>query len=96
MISRLELKKIAETKRLTIRNTEKDYLLELLLFALSDDRRSLVFKGGTHSDTLRIIPNDKMRQLQEAGKLPAVKSKNSDHFKNFMRTYQQTNSTAVA
>ena len=47
MISRLELTRIAELKHLTIRNTEKDYLLELLLYALSDDRRSLVFKGGT-------------------------------------------------
>ncbi|MHA1185883.1 MAG: nucleotidyl transferase AbiEii/AbiGii toxin family protein [Candidatus Heimdallarchaeota archaeon] len=47
MISRLELTRIAELKHLTIRNTERDYLLELLLYALSDDRRSLVFKGGT-------------------------------------------------
>jgi len=47
MISRLELKRIAELKHLNIRNTEKDYLLELLLYALSDDKRSLVFKGGT-------------------------------------------------
>lgn len=47
MISRLELTRIAELKHLTIRNTETDYLLELLLYALSDDRRSLVFKGGT-------------------------------------------------
>jgi len=47
MISRLELTRIAETKHLTIRNAEKDYLLELLLFSLSDDKRSLVFKGGT-------------------------------------------------
>lgn len=47
MISRIELTRIAETKHLTVRNAEKDYLLELLLFALSDDRRSLAFKGGT-------------------------------------------------
>lgn len=47
MISRAELTRIAETKHLTIRNAEKDYLLELLLYALSDERRSLVFKGGT-------------------------------------------------
>ncbi|MBN2603950.1 MAG: nucleotidyl transferase AbiEii/AbiGii toxin family protein [Candidatus Thermoplasmatota archaeon] len=47
MISRSELARIAETKHLTIRNAERDYLLELLLFALSDDRRFLVFKGGT-------------------------------------------------
>lgn len=46
--------------------------------------KDLVFKGGTHSGTLRIIPNDKMRQLQKAGKLPIVMGKHSDHFKNFM------------
>ncbi len=47
MISRLELTRIAEMKHLTIGNTERDYLLELLLYALSDDRRYLIFKGGT-------------------------------------------------
>jgi len=47
MISKSELTKIGETKHLSLRNTEKDYLLELLLYILSDDRRSLVFKGGT-------------------------------------------------
>jgi predicted nucleotidyltransferase component of viral defense system len=47
MISKLELTRIAEMKHLTIRNAEKDYLLEFLLYSLSDDRRSLVFKGGT-------------------------------------------------
>ena len=47
MLSRSELRRIAGIKHLTIRNAEKDYLLELLLYFLSDDRRSLVFKGGT-------------------------------------------------
>jgi len=47
MISKSELTRIAEIKHLTIRSAEKDYLLELLLYILSDDRRSLVFKGGT-------------------------------------------------
>lgn len=47
MISKLELKRISKVKHLTVRNAEKDYLLELLLFALSDDKRFLVFKGGT-------------------------------------------------
>ena len=47
MISKSELTRIAEIKHLTIRNTERDYLLELLLYILSDNRRSLVFKGGT-------------------------------------------------
>lgn len=47
MITKSELTRIAEIKHLTIRNAEKDYLLELLLYFLSDYRRSLVFKGGT-------------------------------------------------
>jgi len=47
MLSRSELGRIAEMKHLTIRNAEKDYLLEFLLYSLSDDRRSLIFKGGT-------------------------------------------------
>lgn len=47
MISRSELTRIAEMKHLTINNAEKDYLLEFLLYSVSDDRRSLAFKGGT-------------------------------------------------
>lgn len=47
MISRAELARISKEKHLPIRNAEKDYLLELLLFALSDYRRFLIFKGGT-------------------------------------------------
>jgi predicted nucleotidyltransferase component of viral defense system len=47
MITKSELTRIAEIKHLTIRNTERDYLLELLLYILSDDRRYLIFKGGT-------------------------------------------------
>ncbi len=45
----------------------------------SDD---LVFKGGTHSDTLRIIPESKMKDL--AGKLPVIEGKYSDHYENFL------------
>jgi len=47
MISKSKLVEIAEIKHLTTQTTEKDYLLELLLYIISDDRRSLVFKGGT-------------------------------------------------
>lgn len=47
MITRGELREIAELKHLSLRNAEKDYLLELLLFFLSDHKRELVFKGGT-------------------------------------------------
>jgi predicted nucleotidyltransferase component of viral defense system len=47
MILKPELKRIADMKHLAIRNAEKDYLLELLLYILSDSRRLLIFKGGT-------------------------------------------------
>lgn len=47
MITKTELGKTAEQKRLSLRNAEKDYLLELILFNLTDFRRILVFKGGT-------------------------------------------------
>lgn len=47
MITKTELNKVAEQKHLSLQNTEKDYLLELILFNLTDFHRSLVFKGGT-------------------------------------------------
>jgi len=47
MITKSELTEIAEIKHLSLRNAEKDYLLEITLYALSDFRRFLVFKGGT-------------------------------------------------
>ena len=47
MITEQELKRIAEFKHLSIRNAEKDYLLEVVLYSLSDFKRSLAFKGGT-------------------------------------------------
>ncbi len=47
MIRRQELAKIAELKHLELRNAEKDYLLELILYAVSDFKRFLAFKGGT-------------------------------------------------
>ena len=47
MIIKTELMKVAEVKHLSLRNAEKDYLLELLLYTISDFRRFLVFKGGT-------------------------------------------------
>ncbi|WP_221031158.1 Gfo/Idh/MocA family oxidoreductase [Actomonas aquatica] len=40
-----------------------------------------VFRGGTHSATLRIIPAEKMREM--APRLPRFPQKNSDHFANF-------------
>jgi predicted dehydrogenase len=44
--------------------------------------KELTFLGGTHSDTLRIIPEDKYREL--APTLPKVSGKNSDHYMNFV------------
>ena len=46
----------------------------------SDD---LVFKGATHGSTLRIIPEDKMKEME--GKLPKITEKHSDHATNFLR-----------
>ncbi len=48
MIKKEELSEIANAKRISLRNAEKDYLLELLLFAIySETGDSFVFKGGT-------------------------------------------------
>ncbi len=44
--------------------------------------KDLVFKGGTHSDALRIIPEEKMKDLGD--KLPRITGKNSDHYANFI------------
>jgi predicted dehydrogenase len=43
--------------------------------------RELVFKGGTHGDTLRIIPEEKMQAM--AKDLPRIGGGFSDHFQNF-------------
>jgi hypothetical protein len=47
VITKTELNRTAELKHLSLRNAERDYLLELMLFNLTDFRRILVFKGGT-------------------------------------------------
>jgi len=47
MLPKSEITKVAEKKHLSQRNAEKDYLLELLLYVTSDQRKDLVFKGGT-------------------------------------------------
>jgi len=44
--------------------------------------KELVFKGGTHGDTLRIIPEAKMRDMKD--KLPDISGKHSDHYENFL------------
>ncbi len=43
--------------------------------------KELVFKGGTHGDTLRILPEEKMQQM--AKDLPHIDGGFSDHFTNF-------------
>jgi hypothetical protein len=47
MITRPELAKIADFKRLSLKNAEKDYLLELVLYSTVDFKQWLVLKGGT-------------------------------------------------
>jgi predicted dehydrogenase len=44
--------------------------------------KDLVFKGGSHSATLEIIPKSKMKDL--AAKLPAISGSHSNHHKNFL------------
>lgn len=48
--------------------------------------KDLVFRGGTHGDTLRIIPEERMREL--APSLPKVVPGFSDHVTNFIRACQ--------
>jgi predicted dehydrogenase len=50
--------------------------------------KTLVFKGGTHGDTLRIIPEAKMQEL--APTLPRIGGGFSDHAVNFVRACQGT------
>lgn len=47
MIVKDDLKRIAEGKKLSLRNCEKDYFLDMVLYSLSDIKKQLVFKGGT-------------------------------------------------
>ncbi len=48
MLEKQEIERIAGIKRLSVKNTEKDYLLELLLFLLvAEAGKKLAFKGGT-------------------------------------------------
>jgi hypothetical protein len=47
VITRPELSRIADFKRLSLKSAERDYLLELILYSTVDFRRWLVLKGGT-------------------------------------------------
>lgn len=44
--------------------------------------KELTFKGGSHGSTLKIIPEDKAKEM--ASKLPEVPMSPSNHFKNFL------------
>lgn len=44
--------------------------------------KDLVFQGGTHSATLRIIPESKMKEMSDG--LPKITGRNSDHYLNFL------------
>ena len=49
-------------------------------------RETLVFKGGTHGDTLRIIPEERMQELSAS--LPRIAGGFSDHATNFVLACQ--------
>ena len=44
--------------------------------------KDLVFRGGTHSDPLRIVPREKFIEMRES--LPTFPQKNSNHYANFL------------
>jgi len=48
--------------------------------------KDLVFKGGTHSATLKIIPDSKMKDMEST--LPTYSKNNSEHHKNFLLACQ--------
>jgi len=47
--------------------------------------KEYIFKGGHHSDSLQIVPYEKMRELMVAGTVPKVSAKGkSSHHENFI------------
>lgn len=46
--------------------------------------KELVFRGASHGSTLRIVPNQKFRELTQAGVLPEYETKLPDHAENFL------------
>jgi predicted dehydrogenase len=48
--------------------------------------KNLVFKGGTHGDTLRVVPEERMREMSAS--LPKIESGFSDHAANFVLACQ--------
>ncbi|MCR4921500.1 MAG: Gfo/Idh/MocA family oxidoreductase [Bacteroidaceae bacterium] len=53
--------------------------------------RDLIFKGGSHGSTLKIIPEEKAKEM--ASKLPEVPKSPSNHYVNFLRACQGTEKT---
>jgi predicted nucleotidyltransferase component of viral defense system len=47
MLNRNEIEKIAQEKGEPAKITEKDYLLEMVLFLIEEQEKDLIFKGGT-------------------------------------------------
>lgn len=43
----------------------------------------LIFKGGSHSSTLSIIPEERQKEYEAAGKIPELPDYHYDHYKNF-------------
>lgn len=47
--------------------------------------KEFVFQGGSHSNSLQIVPFEKMRELMKAGKVPKVTARgHSGHHENFI------------
>ena len=53
--------------------------------------RDLIFKGGSHGSTLKIIPEEKAKEMES--KLPEVPKSPSNHYVNFLRACQGTEKT---
>ena len=46
--------------------------------------KELTFRGGSHSSALTIVPAEKARELERAGRLPDFPRRQSNHFRNFL------------
>ncbi|MEM9444449.1 MAG: Gfo/Idh/MocA family oxidoreductase [Verrucomicrobiota bacterium] len=53
-----------------------------IIYGKATDGSDLVFQGGSHAKTLRIIPDEKLKEL--AATLPKIATKQSGHYKNFL------------
>lgn len=53
--------------------------------------KDLVFKGGSHGSTLKILPSEKAKEIEK--KLPEVPQSPSNHYVNFIHACQGTEKT---